>query len=316
MLEQTVIKELKVGDKIEGFYLLKDPQIKMTTGGKPFLRGGISDRTGCVEMKVWDYSGMITAADNGKVAFVSGAVSEYRGNLQVIADVIRLAEAEDQYDLAELIPTAPIDVGQSYQDMERLVASITDDDYRVVCTAVLERFGVTLKTIPAAKSVHHAFLNGLLMHTCNMMRVADFLAGLYNECIDRSLLLAGTLLHDIGKGREFSLSELGLVTDYSAEGNLLGHLVIGAGEVAAVAAELGIPAEKSLLLQHLILSHHGKPEHGAAVIPKCAEATLLTYIDGIDSRMEIYREQLPNVKPGEFSGRVFALDGGMIYRHF
>ena len=85
---------------------------------------------------------MITAADNGKVAFVSGAVSEYRGNLQVIADVIRLAEAEDQYDLAELIPTAPIDVGQSYQDMERLVASITDDDYRVVCTAVLERFGV------------------------------------------------------------------------------------------------------------------------------------------------------------------------------
>ena len=76
------------------------------------------------------------------------------------------------------------------------------------------------------------------------------------------------------------------------------------------------PEEKSLLLQHLILSHHGKPEHGAAVIPKCAEATLLTYIDGIDSRMEIYLEQLPNIKPGEFSGRLFALDGGMIYRHF
>ena len=91
---------------------------------------------------------------------------------------------------------------------------------------------------------------------------------------------------------------------------------VAAAAVAAVAAELGIPAEKSLLLQHLILSHHGKPEHGAAVIPKCAEATLLTYIDGIDGRMEIYREQLLNIKPGEFSGRLFALDGGMIYRHF
>ena len=316
MLKQTVIRELKVGDKIEGFYLLKDPQIKMTAGGKPFLRGGVSDRTGGVEMKVWDYSGTITASDNGKVAFISGTASEYRGNLQVIADVIRLAETEDQYDLAELIPTAPIDVGQAYQEVERLVASITDDDYRVVCTAVLERFEAMLKTIPAAKSVHHAFLGGLLMHTLTMMQIADFLAGLYSECINRSLLLAGVLLHDIGKGREFSLSELGLVTDYSAEGNLLGHLVIGAGEAAAVAAELGIPAEKSLLLQHLILSHHGKPEHGAAVIPKCAEATLLTYIDGLDSRMEIYREQLLNIKPGEFSGQIFALDRGMIYRHF
>ena len=316
MLEQTVIRELKVGDKIEGFYLMKAPQIKMTTGGKPFLRGGISDRTGCVEMEVWDYAGTITAADNGMVAFVSGTVSEYRGNLQVVAGSIRLAEPEDQYDISELIPTAPIDVGQAYQEVEQLVASITDDDYRAVCAAVLERFGAMLKTIPAAKSVHHAFLSGLLMHTCNMMRIADFLAGLYSECIDRSLLLAGTLLHDIGKGREFSLSELGLVTDYSVEGNLLGHLVIGAGEIAAVAAELSVPEEKSLLLQHLILSHHGKPEHGAAVIPKCAEATLLTYIDGIDSRMEIYLEQLPNIKPGEFSGRLFALDGGMIYRHF
>ena len=316
MLEQTVIRELKVGGKIEGFYLMKDPQIKMTTGGKPFLRGGISDCTGCVETKVWDYSGMITAADNGKVAFVSGVVSEYRGNLQVVAGSIRLAEPEDQYDISELIPTAPIDVGQAYQEVEQLVASITDDDYWAVCAIVLERFWDMLKTIPAAKSVHHAFLSGLLMHTCNMMRIADFLAGLYSECIDRSLLLAGTLLHDIKKGREFSLSELGLVTDYSVEGNLLGPLVIGASEVAAVAVELGVPEEKTLLLQHMILSHHGKPEHGAAVIPKCAEATLLTYIDGIDSRMEIYLEQLPNIKPGEFSGWIFALDGGMIYRHF
>ena len=180
---------------------------------------------------------------------------------------------------------------------------------------MLDAHGEALAAIPAAKSVHHAFLGGLLMHTANMMRIADFLAGMYPETIDRSLLLCGTLLHDMAKEREFVFSQLGLATDYSVKGQLLGHLVMGAQEAAETAQRLGVPEEKSVLLQHLILSHHGEPEFGAAVRPVCAESELLSYIDMIDSRMEIYREVLGATPLGGFSDRVFALDGKKLYHH-
>ena len=120
---------------------------------------------------------------------------------------------------------------------------------------------------------------------------------------------------DFAKEQEFTFSELGLVTDYSTKGQLLGHLVMGAQEVAAIAAELDLPEEKATLLEHLILSHHGQPEFGAAVLPQCAEAELLSLVDQIDSRMEIYREVLAPLKAGEFSQRVFALDNRRVYKH-
>ena len=169
-------------------------------------------------------------------------------------------------------------------------------------------------SIPAAKSVHHGFLSGLLMHTLNMMKTADFLSGLYDGVVDRSLLLAGAFLHDFAKEQEFTFSQLGLVTGYSVKGELLGHLVMGAQEVAGVAGELGISPEKTMLLQHMLLSHHGEPEFGAAVRPICAESELLSLIDKLDSRMEIYRATLEKMEPGEISGRIFALDK-RIYRH-
>ena len=152
------------------------------------------------------------------------------------------------------------------------------------------------------------------MHTWYMLRTADFLAGLYKDTVDRSLLLAGTLLHDFAKAEEFTFSELGLVTDYSTRGQLLGHLVMGAQQVAQAAEELGVPSEKSALLQHMLLSHHGQPEFGAAVVPMCAESELLSLIDTIDSRMEIYREAMEETAVGDFSKRIFALDK-KIYRH-
>ena len=152
------------------------------------------------------------------------------------------------------------------------------------------------------------------MHTWTMLRMVDFLAGLYAGTVDRSLLLAGTLLHDLSKAEEFSFSPLGLVTEYSLKGQLLGHLVMGAGAAARAAEELGVPEEKSVLLQHMILSHHGQPEFGAAVVPMCAESELLSLIDTMDSRMEIYREAMEETPEGEFSKRIFALEK-RIYHH-
>lgn len=309
------IARMARGIDIEGFYLLKSAFPKVTVSGKPFLTAVLADESGTIEAKVWDYSGPIGERDAGKIIKIRGSVSDYRGALQVTVDKLRLASEDDHVDVSRLVRVAPIDRAGAYADIARLVSTLEDADYRAVCEEMLRRHEDTFRTIPAAKSVHHSFLSGLLMHTYNMLRLADFLAAQYADTVNRSLLLAGTLLHDFGKEREFTFSELGLVTDYSTKGQLLGHLVMGAQETAEVAEMLGIPEEKSVLLQHLLLSHHGEPEFGAAVLPQCAEAELLSLIDQIDSRMEIYREALAPLKIGEFSQRIFALDNRRIYKH-
>ena len=311
-----LIADMHAGDDVEGFYILKDAFLKTTAAGKPFLSGVLADRSGVIDLKVWDYSGPIGAhpEDIGCVVKIRGQVSEFKGAPQLTAGRIRMADGNDRYDLPALVPTAPIDTDARVAEIGRMIDSMEDRDYQSVARTMLARHLDAFRSIPAAKSVHHSFLSGLLMHTSNMLRLADFLSGLYGEVIDRSLLLTGTLLHDFAKEKEFTFSGLGLVTDYSLPGQLIGHLVMGAQEVQQCAQELGIPEEKSLLLQHMILSHHGEPEFGAAVRPMCAEAELLSEIDLIDSRMEIYAEALQDLPVGSFSNRIFALDK-KIYRH-
>ena len=309
------ISAMVPGDKVEGFYILKEAYQKISSNGKPFLSAVIADKTGTMDVKVWDYAGPVgTQEDVGKIIKIRGDVSEFKGNPQLSLSNIRMALPEDNCDTVRLVAAAPIDKDETVRKVRALVDSMEDPDYRQVARTMLERHLETFASIPAAKSVHHSFLSGLLMHTANMMAMADFLSGQYASVIDRSLLLTGTLLHDFAKEIEFRFSDLGIVTDYSVKGQLLGHLVMGAQEVAQVCAELGTPEEKSLLLQHMILSHHGEPEYGAAVKPMFAEAELLSYIDMVDSRMEIYAELLPSVAEGSFSSRVFALDK-RIYHH-
>ena len=309
------VKDMVPGDKVEGFYILKEAYQKISSNGKPFLSAVIADKTGTMDVKVWDYAGPVgTQEDVGKIIKIRGDVSEFKGNPQLSLSNIRMALPEDNCDTVRLVAAAPIDKDETVRKVRALVDSLEDPDYRQVARTMLERHLETFASIPAAKSVHHSFLSGLLMHTANMMAMADFLSGQYASVIDRSLLLTGTLLHDFAKEIEFRFSDLGIVTDYSVKGQLLGHLVMGAQEVAQVCAELGTPEEKSLLLQHMILSHHGEPEYGAAVKPMFAEAELLSYIDMVDSRMEIYAELLPSVAEGSFSSRVFALDK-RIYHH-
>ena len=308
------IRDMNIGEQLEGFFLLQDAFAKTTIGGKPFLSMVLSDCTGTIDAQIWDYTGPITPKDDGAVVKIRGTVSEFKGTLQITVDRLRLADPNDQYNISDLVPTAPIDVEATWKKLQEIVDTIEDQDYLVICKEMLSRFGEKVKNIPAAKSIHHSFLNGLLMHTTYMLQTADFLAGMYESVIDRSLLIAGTLLHDFAKCEEFTTSPLGLVTDYSKKGQLLGHLVMGAHEVANVASEMHVPEEKSVLLQHLILSHHGEPEFGAAVQPMCAESELLSFVDMIDSRMEIYRETLEEVPAGEFSKRIFALDR-RIYHH-
>ncbi len=308
------VADLAVGDEIEGFYILKTAQIKTSNNGKPFLAGAAADRSGTIDVKIWDYSGPLGAEDEGSVIKLRGNVTEYRGALQLILSRARPVQEDDRYDLGDLVPVAPIDADAGWRELLDMAETIGDEDYRAVCRKVLEQYGNRFRTIPGGKSMHHSFVNGLLMHTLYMTRIADYLAGVYPETVDRDLLLAGTILHDVAKCDEFVTSPLGLVTEYSVRGELLGHLVMGAQAAAAAAKELGVPEEKSILLQHLLLSHHGDPAFGAAVRPVCAESELLSMIDLIDSRMEIYKETMEETEPGRFSKKVFALDK-KIFRH-
>lgn len=309
------IAEMATGDEVEGFYVLKTAASKVSNSGKPFLAATLADCTGTIETKVWDYSGPIGPADEGTVIKVRGNVSEYRGALQLVAGRIRAVQEGDQYDLGNLVPVAPLDKAEALREVQTIVGTISDSDYAGICRWMLKKYGEQFASIPAGKSMHHSFLNGLLMHTLYMLRTADYLAELYHAVIDRGLLLTGTLLHDFAKCAEFTISPLGLVSDYSVKGQLLGHLAMGAQWAAEAARELNVPEEKSVLLQHMILSHHGEPTFGAAVRPACAESELLSLIDLIDSRMEIYTEVLDETEVGQFSRRVLALENRKLYRH-
>lgn len=308
------IAELCVGDDIEGFYILVDPENKLDSRGKPFMSGKLSDRSGTIPIKIWDYEGPFRQEDSGSIVKIRGRVTEFKGNLQLTVSRIRPLEPTDQVDLSGLVSVAPLDRNAAVEEVRSLIASMSDPDYRAVAETLFSEHLDAFSTIPAAKSVHHSFVSGLLMHTLYMLRTADFLARLYPDTIDRDLLLTGTFAHDLKKETEFDISPLGLVQGYSTPGRLLGHLVMGAQCVAEVCERLGTPEEKSLLLQHMVLSHHGTPEFGAAVLPMIPEAELLSYIDLIDSRMEIYREQMQEVPEGGFSGQIFAL-GKHIYHH-
>ena len=308
------LEELHVGDSFTGFYVLKNVFLKVTNSGKPYLSCSLADASMMIEAKVWDYAGPIGPADEGKVAKVQGQMQEFKGAPQIKVDRIRLATENDPYDLADLVPVAPIDRQAAFLRLRSLVDGMEDSDYSAVCRVFLDRHGEALQKMPAAKSVHHSFVGGLLMHTVYMMELAQYLAGLYEKVIDRSLLLAGTLLHDIAKLQEFVVSDLGVVTEYSVKGQLLGHLVMGAVTLGAKCKELGIGEEKTVMMQHMAISHHYEPEYGSPKKPLFPEAEMLHYLDMTDAKMFDMEDAVKNVEPGGFSDKVFTLDNRKIYK--
>ena len=309
------VKEMLPGDDVEGFFLLNNANVKTAANGSQFLSCKLGDKDAEIEAKVWDYQADIHE-HVGSVVKVRGNVSEYNGVKQIVVDRIRLAETSDGYELSDLVPCAPINLDETANNLRDILGTIYDDDYRKIAYKVYERMGSQLKTLPAAKSMHHAFLGGWLMHTYNMMQMALATANVYGPIINIDLLLCGTFCHDMAKRFEFNMSEIGLVNDYSVEGALLGHLVMGAEEITEIANELGISprSEKIMLLKHMLLSHHGEPEFGAAVRPYTLEAEILHHLDMLDARIESIVEELSKTDPGAMTDRVRAL-GHPVYNH-
>ena len=306
------VREMEIDDAVEGFFLMKNPALKTTQTGKNLLSFKLADASGEIEAVFWDYDGNLHETGAGKPVKIRGTISDYNGKKQLTVQQIRLAKEGDPVDLNTLVPSAPIDPKQTYTMMVNLIESIRDPEYKNICVEMLARNRDMICCMPAAKSVHHAFRYGLLMHTYFMMCHADHMACFY-PFVDRDLLLTGTFCHDLAKAKEFSLSPAGLVTDYSVPGHLLGHLYMGAADIGNVCREIGVSEEKSMLLQHMLLSHHGKPEFGAAVAPKTAEAMLLSMIDDLDAKMETIRETLDG-RPVGLTDSVWAL-GYRLYNH-
>jgi len=306
------VREMAYDDTIEGFYLLKSPLPKTTQAGKAYLTFKLADATGEIDGVFWDYEGNLHETCVGKPIKVRGTISEFNGKKQFTVMQMRAVKEDDPLDINALVPSAPIDPQQTYSQLVSLLDTMQDPEYKNICMEMLARNREYFCCIPAAKSVHHAFRYGLLMHTYFMMCHADHMSRFY-PFVNRDLLLAGTFCHDLAKSKEYSLSPVGLVNDYSIPGYLLGHLYMGALEIAKVGQEIGMSEEKSMLLQHMLLSHHGKPEFGAAVVPKTAEALLLSMIDDLDAKMEVVREAMEGEKPG-MTESVWAL-GNKLYIH-
>ena len=271
---------MAAGDVIEGFYLLKSASVRTAANGKPYLNAVLADASGTMEAKMWDFSGKMSNTDEGRVVKVRGEITEFRENLQMNIRKFRFAESSDSYVPEDLVPTAPIDSVKEMEYVQDVIASMEDTDFRKISEVMLDRHLAAFGKLPAAKNVHHSFLSGLLMHTSSMLRIADFLA-----------------------------TEI-----YPTVVNRIGHLVLEDEEITQLGREMGIPEDKLLMLRHMVLSHHGKPEYGAAVIPCIAEAELLSYIDLIDSRMEIYAENLETIEKECFSDKIFSLEK-KIYNH-
>lgn len=312
----TSIQAFSVGMQIFGYYIIRSIRISVTRTGTPYITATLTDASGSVGMVCWDVDGTISPAVNGSIVFVCGTVGTYRDKIQLCVETMELGKPEELEDdeLSAVIPCAPIDCDKYSRYIYNQVQSISNPEIRAICDDLLGNNWDLFSTIPAGMSIHHAFRCGLLMHTADMAMLADTIAE-GNPHIDRDLLLAGVLLHDIGKLREFNVSPAtGLVTDYTEEGNLIGHSVIGAMMIAEAGARTGAGRQTVLLLQHMLLAHHGDPASGAARQPMIIEAEILHDLDKTDSRAQMCAETLSSVPANCYTPQIPAL-GRRLYQH-
>ena len=276
---------------ITSFFLVQGKEIRSTREGKPYLALRLADRTGSVEARLWDGVADIESEfDRDDVVKVEALVESYRGRPQLKLKRVRRAQA-DEFTLEDYLATTAQDVEALYTELLEVARGLANPHLQQLLLAVLEdpELAPRLKQAPGAKTLHHAYRGGLLEHVVSLCRLSKLAAQNYPE-MDLDLLLVGAVLHDLGKVYELSYERS---LDYTTEGNLLGHIAIALELLGRKMDALpGFPAELRTLVQHMLLSHHGRLEFGSPVIPKLPEAVLLHYLDDIDSKMEAMRSSL------------------------
>lgn len=304
-MAQLPICQLEKEQKFEGFLLVRTADQRTGGNGAKYLDLNLTDRTGEVNAKVWD--GNVPCPMPGTVVKVRGTTLEYNGRLQLRVERIRSAGDGDPVDLSLLAPCAPENPETMFQELKETALAMTSVPLRRITLEMLEQFREKLLYYPAAQKIHHAERAGLLHHTTGMLRLAKLIVEQY-AFLNRDLLFAGVILHDLCKTEEMDSSDMGVVKDYSLEGLLLGHLALGVTRIQEAANRLGISGEPVLMLQHMMLSHHGEPEFGSPRKPMFPEAEALHWVDMLDARMNEMQGAIAKIRPGVFSEKIWSLD--------
>ncbi len=305
------LSDIKRDDRFEGYLIVRSAEQRASANGKNYLDMTLADKSGSINAKMWD--GTVQPPLAGSIVKVRATGNEFNGRMQLRVEKIRATESRDPVDMSALIPCAPRDPNEMLGEVVRAADHIADPDLRRITCELLDRAGDKLLTFPAAKQMHHAERSGLLHHTTTMLRAANAIMSVYPQ-LNASLLIAGVIVHDLAKIDEMDADTLGLVSDYSVDGKLIGHIVRGVVNIQLAAEKTKANPGKALLLQHMVLSHHGIPEYGSPLAPKFPEAEVLNTIDTLDARLYEMDEALSRAIPGGFSEKVWGLDNRQLYR--
>lgn len=300
---------------VDGFCLIKSIDKKTSSKGDTYLDMTLSDSEGEINAKLWRYN-KATHGEYGvnDLVKIRGLITQYNGADQLKVEKIRPVTPEDGVNVSDFVKSADYSGEQMFEELYRIADGFSDGDLKKIVTAVLDDNRLALLYWPAAFKLHHAVRGGLLLHTLSIVRLAEGVCKVY-PFVDRELLISGAILHDIAKLSEFTVADTGIATGYSVDGNLLGHLAMGAMVIDKYAEKLNINPKTATLLEHMVLSHHGEPEFGAAVRPMFIEAELLSELDLMDSRIYEMREAVSAAPAEDFSARVWAMDNRKLYNH-
>jgi len=285
--------------EITGFFAASWKQVRTNREGGRYFALTLSDRTGQIDGRMWEIE-EAGDFDAGDVVKVRGEVGRFNERLQIKVEKIRRA-MPGEYELSDFVPQSARSIDTMWTELQGWVAGFRDPDLKALLEAFLNdaQIAQALRQAPAAKGLHHAWIGGLLEHILSLMGMCELAARHYPE-VNRDLLLTGVVLHDIGKLREL---RWGTSFDYTLEGQLLGHITIGIGMIEQKIAGIpDFPPAKRLLVEHLVLSHHGEYEFGSPKLPMTAEAIVLHYLDNLDAKMQTVRGELARAEAAGRAG--------------
>ena len=304
---------MKKDELFEGFYLTKKAEVRKTRAGKDFIAFTFQDDTGEISGNMWDAQTYnVEEFVAGKIVHMKGRREVYNGTPQVNQITLRNIKDGEPNDPRDFKEKPPINVDNVREYMEQMLFKIENATWQRVVRALYRKYNKEFFTYPAAKTNHHAFESGLAYHTATMVRLADSIGDIYPE-LNKSLMFAGIMLHDLAKVIELSGPDN---TEYTIRGNLIGHISLIDEELTKILAELNIDdtKEEVTVLRHVILSHHGQLEYGSPVRPRIMEAEIIHMIDNIDANMMMMTTALNRVNEGEMTNRIFAMDNRSFYK--
>lgn len=284
-MKKIFLKDIKEKGKVEDIFLVAKKEMGMSKTGKPYLNIKLLDRTGDMEARIWDDAEDLSRKfERNDFVKIKGSAIAYQGGLQLnISEITKVGE--DKIAIRDFLPVSNRELDEMMAELESIAAGIKNSFIKKLLTVFLEDEEIRnlLKFAPAAKSMHHSYLGGLLEHILSLCSLVEGVTKHYQN-INKDLLLAGAILHDIGKIYELRFER---ACDYSDEGRLLGHITIGIGMIdKKIEGIPDFPKETALLLKHMLLSHHGYLDFGSPKRPKTVEATILYYLDDMDSKVQ------------------------------